>query len=239
MNLDRNQALQLVRQVIRSKSNGTVNVIFSPSFLYLQEISNLCRDVTGFSVSAQDCHHLDSGAYTGEVSASMIKSSGAEHVILGHSERRMHNQESNLILKDKVDVALDNELSVIFCCGENLSEREDGSHFACVSNQLKQSIFHLSSANFANIIIAYEPIWAIGTGRTASPEQAQEMHAFIRSLLADNYNVELAESTSILYGGSCNPSNSFSLFSQPDIDGGLIGGASLDYSSFLSIIDSF
>jgi triosephosphate isomerase len=189
--------------------------------------------------AAQNCHQEESGAYTGEVSAQMIKSLGAAYVILGHSERREQAAETNELLAAKVNIALDNNLKVIFCCGESLDIREADKQNEFVTNQLTESLFHLDEEAFKQIIIAYEPIWAIGTGKTASSDQAQDMHAEIRKHIAGKYGETIANSTSILYGGSCKPSNAEELFSQKDVDGGLIGGASLMSRDFMDIIKSF
>jgi triosephosphate isomerase len=169
----------------------------------------------------------------------MVKSTGADYVILGHSERRAYYGETDEILKDKVNLALENDLTPIFCIGEVLEEREADKHFDVVKSQIENGLYHLSADEFSKIVLAYEPVWAIGTGKTASPEQAQEMHAFIRKTLAEKYGEEAADNTSILYGGSCKPSNAKELFSNPDVDGGLIGGASLKAEDFQGIIVAF
>jgi triosephosphate isomerase len=191
------------------------------------------------AVSAENCADKESGAYTGEVSAAMVKSTGAEYVILGHSERREYYNETPEILKEKVLLALKNGLKVIFCIGESLAEREANKQNEVVKAELEGSVFNLSAEDFANIVIAYEPIWAIGTGKTATAEQAEEIHAYIRSVVADKYGKEVAENTSILYGGSCKASNAPELFAKPNIDGGLIGGASLKVEDFVGIIKAF
>jgi len=240
MNLVRSDALLLVQEVLSNKAdNISVDVIFSPSYPYIYKVAKLCQINDNFSVSSQDCSIGKEGAYTGEVSAEMIASCGAKYVILGHSERRIKFNESNDELKQKINRALENNLKVIFCCGESLQQREGKFHFDWVKEQIKGSIFHLSKNQVANIILAYEPIWAIGTGKTASTQEAQEMHHFIRKLFEKKYNNDVAENLSILYGGSCNPNNASQLFSQKDIDGGLIGGASLHSDKFLTIINSF
>jgi triosephosphate isomerase len=189
-------------------------------------------------VSAENSADKESGAYTGEVSAAMVKSTGAEYVILGHSERRAYYHETYDILKEKVLLALKNNLKPIFCIGEVKEERESGKQNEVVKAQLEGSVFNLSAEDFGKIVLAYEPVWAIGTGLTATPEQAQEIHAYIRGLVAAKYGQELANNTSILYGGSCNPSNAQTLFANPDVDGGLIGGASLKAADFKAIIDA-
>ena len=191
------------------------------------------------SVAAQNCADKASGAYTGEVSAEMIKSTGAEYVILGHSERREYYGETSEILNNKVALALENGLTPIYCCGEALEIREAGKQNDYVVNQLKETIFKLSENDFKKIIIAYEPIWAIGTGKTATSEQAQEMHKEIRNAIAANYSAEIADNCSILYGGSCKPSNANELFANPDVDGGLIGGASLKADDFAGIYNAY
>ncbi len=190
-----------------------------------------------FSVGAQDCSVHNVGAYTGEVSSSMLSSAGASYVIIGHSERRNYHNETNHVLAQKVDRCLEHNLNVIFCCGEQLVQREEDIHFDIVKHQVLEGLFHLTSEQIKSVVIAYEPVWAIGTGKTASAEQAQEMHAFIRSLLKEKFGEHISQQISILYGGSCKPSNSNSLFSKDDIDGGLIGGASLNADDFAKIIN--
>jgi triosephosphate isomerase len=191
------------------------------------------------NLGAENCADKASGAYTGEVSAEMVKSTGAEYVILGHSERREYYNETPEILKEKVELALANGLKVIFCIGESLAQREANEQNAVVKAELEGSVFHLSADQFKNIVIAYEPIWAIGTGKTATADQAEEIHAYIRSVIAEKYGKEVAAETSILYGGSCKASNAPELFAKPDIDGGLIGGASLKVADFNGIIDAW
>ena len=190
-------------------------------------------------IAAENCHEKDSGAYTGEVSAEMVKSTGAQYVILGHSERRQYYGETAEILKEKVLLALKNGLKVIFCCGETLEEREANRQNAVVKAELEGSVFNLSAEEWKNIVLAYEPIWAIGTGKTATSDQAEEMLAYIRSIVAEKYGQAAAEETTILYGGSCNASNASELFAKPNIDGGLIGGASLKPVDFKAIIDAW
>ena len=191
------------------------------------------------AIGAENCADKEKGAYTGEVSAAMVKSTGAQYVILGHSERREYYHETPEILKEKVLLALKNGLKVIFCIGETLEEREAGKQNEVVKAELEGSVFNLTAEEFANIVIAYEPIWAIGTGKTATAEQAQEIHAYIRQAVAANYGAEVAGNTSILYGGSCKAGNAPELFAKPDIDGGLIGGASLACADFKGIIDAW
>ena len=240
MNLNRAEGIALVNEVLaKLPTDNNTHVVFSPSFVYLHKVAKMCDNTSKVVAAAQDCSANEKGAFTGEVSASMLASCGARYVVLGHSERRANFAESNENLKTKVGQAFRNDLKVIFCCGESLSQRESGVHFDWIKAQISESLFHLSPEEFKNIVIAYEPIWAIGTGVTASTDQAQEMHAFIRNILVEQYGNEVALSTSILYGGSCNPSNAKELFSSQDIDGGLIGGASLNAADFVKITQSF
>ncbi len=214
------------------------DVVIGTPFIHLASVT-AAVDTKVVGVAAQNCAAKESGAYTGEVSAAMVKSTGAEYVILGHSERREYYGETSTILNDKVALALANGLTPIYCCGEALEVRNANEQNAFVKTQLDETVFNLSAEDFAKIVIAYEPIWAIGTGVTASTEQAQDMLAYIRGLIVDKFGKEMAENTSILYGGSCNAKNAPELFSQPDIDGGLIGGASLKVADFKAIIDAF
>jgi triosephosphate isomerase len=240
MNLNRAEAIDLVNEVLNKISTeNSTEVVFVPSFVHLYKVAKMCIDTVNVFVAAQDCSANEKGAFTGEVSANMIVSCSAKYVILGHSERRANFKETNSQLKTKVVQAFANDLKVIFCCGESLEQRESGIHFDWIKGQISESLFHLSAAEFKNIVIAYEPIWAIGTGVTASTEQAQEIHAFIRNLLTEKYGNEVAKSTTILYGGSCKPSNAKELFASQDIDGGLIGGASLNAADFVAITQSF
>ena len=240
MNLNRAEGIALVEDVLaRLPTDNNTHVVFAPSFVYLHKVAKMCANTSKVVAAAQDCSANEKGAFTGEVSASMIASCGARYVILGHSERRANFAESNENLKTKVGQAFRNDLKVIFCCGESLSQRESGVHFDWIKTQISESLFHLSSEEFKNIVVAYEPIWAIGTGVTASTDQAQEVHAFIRNILVEQYGNEVALSTSILYGGSCKPSNAKELFASQDIDGGLIGGASLNAADFVKITQSF
>ncbi len=240
MNLNRAEGIALVDEVLaKLPTDNNTHVVFSPSFVYLHKVAKMCANTSKVVAAAQDCSANEKGAFTGEVSASMLASCGARYVVLGHSERRANFAESNENLKTKVGQAFRNDLKVIFCCGESLSQRESGVHFDWIKSQISESLFHLSSEEFKNIVIAYEPIWAIGTGVTASTDQAQEMHAFIRNILVEQYGNEVALSTSILYGGSCKPSNAKELFASQDIDGGLIGGASLNSDDFIAITQSF
>jgi triosephosphate isomerase len=242
MNMDYEQGISLFSEIVNMVKDeviGNQEIVVCSPFIHLAAISKLSAHTNNVSIGAQTINQHESGAYTGEISASQVKSTGAEYVILGHSERRAYFGETDELLAEKVDAALKHGLKPIFCIGETQSEREAGSYFEVIKNQLSKALFHLDAAAFGNIVLAYEPVWAIGTGLTASPEQAQEVHAFIRQTLADQYGQEVADNTSILYGGSANPSNAQSLFSQPDIDGGLIGGASLKSRDFLQIINVF
>jgi len=213
-------------------------VVCSP-FIHLHGLVQMAKGYDKVSVGAQNAHQAESGAYTGEVSAKMLKSVGVEYVILGHSERRQYFGETNELLAKKTDTALANDLKPIFCIGETLQERESNVHFQVIKDQLIEGVFHLDAANFAKLVIAYEPVWAIGTGVTASSDQAQEIHAFIRKEIAAKYSQQVADDTTILYGGSCNPKNAPELFAQADIDGGLIGGASLKSRDFVDILRVF
>jgi triosephosphate isomerase (TIM) len=210
-------------------------IIIAPSYLIIQDASLIAQgwDV---KVAAQNCCSEKAGAFTGEISASMLRASKAHYVILGHSERRAFFFETNKLVAKKIDCALDNDLKVICCVGESLEEREESKEFNIITHQLEECLFHLSPEQMKNIVIAYEPVWAIGTGRTASPGQVQEMHCYIRSVISGKFEKNISENISILYGGSCNPGNAKSIFSQKDVDGGLIGGASLITRDFLDII---
>lgn len=228
-----------VVQLIAEELNDDVKVVLGTPFIHLSSVVELTKDSEAVSVAAQNCSEHESGAFTGEVSVNMLKSVGVNYVIIGHSERREYFDETNAQLGRKVDLALAEGLTPIFCCGEPLEVREAESQFDYVCNQLTESLFHLTQEQISKLVIAYEPIWAIGTGKTASSQQAQDMHAEIRSHLASQYGKEIADKISILYGGSCNPNNAKELFANPDVDGGLIGGASLKSHDFLDIVKSF
>ena len=239
MNLDKSSSDNLVKEILDStKENKSTQIVLSPPFIYLQQIVKDCQSRADVLIAAQNCNANDNGAFTGEVSANMLASIGVDYVILGHSERRQLFGESNEILNLKISQALSNNLNVIFCCGEDINQRENNQHFKIIEDQLNSTIFKLSVDDFSKIVIAYEPIWAIGTGKTATSNQAQEIHNHIRLLIKNNYDQELSNNTSILYGGSCKPTNAKAIFSQNDIDGGLIGGASLQSADFTSIISS-
>jgi len=224
-----------IKKLVREEVKGNQGIVVCPPFIHISSLAQSLAD-DSLAIGAQNCHQSDSGAFTGEVSASMLASAGASYVIIGHSERRLYFAESNVQLAQKLDVVLKNGILPIFCIGETLEQRNDGSYFDVIKSQLAEAAFHLQEADFAKLVIAYEPVWAIGTGLTASPEQAQEIHSYIRKLIAEKYNPSLASNLTILYGGSCNPKNASELFAQPDIDGGLIGGASLKARDFVEII---
>ncbi len=228
-----------ITNIVAAEVNDNVKVVLCPPFIHLSSVSRIIGGTDKLYLGAQNCNDHTSGAYTGEISVDMLKSVGAQYVIIGHSERREYYGESNEFLMKKVDTALAAGLTPIFCCGESLGIREKGEHFDFVTNQLTKSLFHLSAEEFGKLVIAYEPIWAIGTGKTASKEQAQEMHQRLRAHIAGKYGTAVADGISILYGGSCKPSNAAELFAQKDIDGGLIGGASLKSRDFVDIIKSF
>jgi triosephosphate isomerase len=227
-----------INNKLEAANPGDVEVVICSPFIHLGSLNNYIFPKP-VKTGAQNCSSEESGAYTGEVSAAMIKSTGAEYVIIGHSERRSYFEEKDETLTKKVRCALDNELKVIFCCGEVLKDRENNNHFSLVEKQLQNGLFNLDIEDMADVIIAYEPVWAIGTGVTASSDQAQEMHNFIRSLIISRYTAALAQDTTILYGGSCNPANAKELFAMDDVDGGLIGGASLKPDDFISIVNSY
>ena len=238
MNNGVKETSQLIRKVKKSIANldlNNVRVIVTPSFVNLAGAIKGAKD-SKIEVAAQNMHQEKNGAFTGEISAEMLQSIGVKTVILGHSERRQYFGEDDKLIARKIDAALENNLEVIFCFGELLEQRKLDNHLLEVGSQLKNTLFHLKAEDFKNIILAYEPVWAIGTGETASPEQAQEMHAFVRNVLAKKFGKETADSLSILYGGSVKASNAEEIFSKEDVDGGLIGGASLIAEDFAAII---
>lgn len=238
MNNDLSQTEALLADLTSQTKTSNAEVMVAPTFPNLYQASSALES-TDIEVVAQNMHFAENGAYTGEVSAAMLKSVGIKTVILGHSERREYFNETDELLAKKVDAALANDMSVIFCFGEELADRKADNEETVVGNQIKNALFHLEASAFKNIILAYEPVWAIGTGETATPEQAQEMHAFIRKTLADQYGADVADSVSILYGGSVKPANAQEIFSKPDVDGGLIGGASLKAEDFFAIVNAF
>jgi triosephosphate isomerase len=223
---------------LADKGSGETEVIVCTPYLYLEMSSDIAAE-NGFMIGAQNLSQWESGAYTGEISAAMLHSMGISHCILGHSERRTYFGENDKIISTKVDLALKNGVIPIYCCGEVLAERQAEKHFDVVRNQISEALFHLGEEAISEVIIAYEPVWAIGTGVTATSAQAQEMHAFIRSLLTEKYGSDVSSEISILYGGSCNAKNAVELFANPDVDGGLIGGASLVAADFVTIVNSF
>lgn len=238
MNKELSQTETLISDLKKQTKTSNAEVMIAPTFTNLWHAFEATRD-HDIEVIAQNMHYADSGAYTGEVSAEMLKSVGVKTVILGHSERRAYFNETDELLAKKVDAALKNDMRIIFCFGEELSDRKSNRHEKVVESQIKNALFHLSNSAFKQIVLAYEPVWAIGTGETASPEQAQDMHAFIRKTLANTYGNDLANSVSILYGGSVKPNNAQEIFSKPDVDGGLIGGASLNAEDFYAIVNAF
>jgi len=238
MNQNLFEGKQLIQDILScsTEPGANVQVIIAPPFTQLALAASQLKDRSGFFLAAQNCHQEKSGAYTGEIAAGMLKSLDVSYVIIGHSERRQYFNESNQLLAQKTDAVLAEGMQVIFCVGEPLEIRDQEQQNDYVKTQITEGLFHLSKDAFQHVIIAYEPIWAIGTGRTATTEQAQDMHAFIRSVVAGHYDAATADQLSILYGGSCNPANAEALFACPDVDGGLIGGASLKAKDFCSII---
>ncbi len=232
------QTETLITELKKQEKTSDAEVMIAPTFTNLWHAFEATRQYD-IEVIAQNMHFAENGAYTGEISAGMLKSVGIKTVILGHSERRAYFNETDEALAKKVDAALENEMRVIFCFGEELADRKAGNEETVVENQIKNALFHLGADAFKHIVLAYEPVWAIGTGETASPEQAQDMHAFIRKTLAEKYGNDVAESVSILYGGSVKPNNAKEIFSKPDVDGGLIGGASLKAEDFFAIVNAF
>ncbi len=237
MNKNAEQTEDLLNELIANVPTETeVQIIVSPTFVNLSLAVNHL-EFTNIEVAAQNMHQAASGAYTGEVSADMLKSIGVNIVILGHSERRAYFHESDAIIAAKVDTALQNQMRIIFCFGEELKDRKNNQHFNVVENQLRDGLFHIKKEDWEHLVLAYEPVWAIGTGETASPDQAQEMHQFIRETVRKVFDSEIAEGVSILYGGSVKPENAKEIFSKPDVDGGLIGGAALKAADFVGIIN--
>ena len=240
MNMNLQEGIALAKELNDNLKADKPNcgVVICTPFIHLASIAQFL-DQTVIGLGAENCADKAKGAYTGEVSAEMVKSTGAQYVILGHSERRGYYAETPAILREKVQLALANGMEVIFCIGESLEEREQGIQNEVVKAELEGSVFNLTAEEFSHIIIAYEPIWAIGTGKTATAEQAEEIHAYIRSIVCEKFGAQVADDTTILYGGSCKPSNAKELFAKPDIDGGLIGGASLKAADFKGIIDAW
>lgn len=230
------QTAELLSELIaKVPSNTTAQVIVAPTFVNLAAAVNQLKG-TNISVAAQNVHQTESGAFTGEISADMLAGVGVNTVILGHSERRAIFNETDALIADKVNTALKHDMTVIFCFGEELKDRQSSNHFNIVENQLKDGLFQIDAKSWDKVVLAYEPVWAIGTGETASPEQAQEMHEFIRETVLKAFGKEIAENVSILYGGSVKPDNAKEIFSKPDVDGGLIGGAALKADDFVAIV---
>jgi triosephosphate isomerase len=225
-----------INGMLRDEYQGSAEVVIIPPFTHVNAVSRMLGDEKNISTGAQNCSNHASGAYTGEVSAAMLYSVGAKYVIIGHSERRQYFMEHNAWLAQKVDAALAGSLLPIYCCGETLEERDSNKHFEVLEAQIKEGLFHLAAEQFSNVVIAYEPVWAIGTGKTASTQQAQEVHAFIRNLVKEKYGDTLAQQTTIQYGGSVKPDNAAELFAASDIDGALVGGAALQSRSFVDIV---
>jgi triosephosphate isomerase len=238
MNMDREGTKALLTDLVGKLPRTATLVMVAPTFVNLESAVNQLRGLPVEAV-AQNMHFEDSGAFTGEISAGMLRSIGVQTVILGHSERRAYFHETDELLEKKVRKALEKDMRIIFCFGEELSDRKAGKHFEVVQRQLSKALFNLPEGAWEHIILAYEPVWAIGTGETASPEQAQEMHAFIRKIVAEAFSDKTADSVSILYGGSVKPGNAREIFSKPDVDGGLIGGASLKAEDFIAIVTAF
>ena len=228
----------LINELKTEVNHCECDVMIAPSFVCLQTAIDLLTN-NDIEVVSQNVHQEKNGAYTGEVSAKMLSSIGVKTTIIGHSERREYFNETHDMLKHKVDTSLENSMKIIFCFGEQLKDRKTNNHSTIISNQISESLFHLNSSDWDNIILAYEPVWAIGTGETASSDQVQEMHSFIRNFISQKYSTELAQKVSILYGGSVKPNNAKEIFSMEDVDGGLIGGASLNSTDFFSIVNSF
>ena len=240
MNLTLSESVSLINELKKELETSNLEhtrVFVSPTSVNLYAATEAAK-ASAVEVAAQNMHFEDNGAFTGEISGKMLQEIGVNTVILGHSERRALFGETDAILKKKVSKAIANGQEIIFCFGEQLEERKDGKHFEVVVSQIEKALFEVDAADWKNIILAYEPVWAIGTGETASPEQAQEIHAYVRKFIAENYTSKIAEATSILYGGSVKPNNAKEIFSKPDVDGGLIGGAALKVNDFVAIVNA-
>jgi len=238
MNNDLSETLSLISEIKQIQNISGAECMVAPTFTNLRSAFEVTKG-TDIEVIAQNMHFAQNGAYTGEISAAMLKSVGIKTVILGHSERREYFYEDDALLKQKVDFALENNMRIIFCFGEKWEDRSADNHFNVVESQIKNALFHLPASSWESIVLAYEPVWAIGTGQTASPEQAQEMHAFIRCIVEKQYDSSISEEVSILYGGSVKPNNAQEIFGKKDVDGGLIGGAALNAESFMAIVNAF
>ncbi|BCY28890.1 triose-phosphate isomerase [Flavobacterium okayamense] len=238
MHKTNSETVALLQEIITKNGTPNCEVIVAPTFINLKTAVDTVvgKNIT---VAAQNMHQAEGGAFTGEIAANMLTDIGVNTIILGHSERRAYFHETDALLASKVDTAMKHEMRVIFCFGEELKDRQIDNHFNIVEYQLRDGLFHLEKKDWKNIVLAYEPVWAIGTGETASPEQAQEMHKFIRDLIAKVYGHDVADEVTILYGGSVKPDNAKEIFSKPDVDGGLIGGASLKADDFLAIVNAF
>ncbi|MBN8693631.1 MAG: triose-phosphate isomerase [Bacteroidetes bacterium] len=238
MNKNLSEAVSLAQEIIHSSpENNSLKIIFPP-FPFIQSVNEILKNKKGFFVGAQNCSEHNAGAYTGEVSASMLNSLGCSYVLIGHSERRQYYNETNVLCSKKIVQALNNNIKPVYCVGETLQQRKSNTHFEIVKSQITEALSSLNSDQIKQVVIAYEPVWAIGTGETATPQQAQEMHAFIRTCMKDLFDSSVSDNSILLYGGSCNASNAKDLFSCEDIDGGLIGGASLKAEDFCKIIAS-
>jgi triosephosphate isomerase len=238
MHKTQKESVALLEEISAKKSTLNAEIIVAPTFVNLAKAVEVTQG-KGITVAAQNMHQAEGGAFTGEIAAAMLTDIGVHTVILGHSERRAYFHETDALLASKVDTALKHDMRIIFCFGEELRDRQNNNHFNVVENQLRDGLFHLKKEDWANIVLAYEPVWAIGTGETASPEQAQEMHKFIRTLVEKVYGFDIADDLTILYGGSVKPENAKEIFSKPDVDGGLIGGAALKADDFLAIANGF
>ena len=238
MHKTQKETVALLEEISTKKTNTNAELIVAPTFVNLAKAVEITQG-KGITVAAQNMHQAEGGAYTGEIAAGMLTDIGVKTVILGHSERRAYFHETDALLANKVDTALQHDMRVIFCFGEELKDRQNDNHFNIVENQLRDGLFHIEKKDWANIVLAYEPVWAIGTGETASPEQAQEMHKFIRTLVDKAYGFDIADDLTILYGGSVKAENAKEIFSKPDVDGGLIGGAALKADDFLAIVNGF
>ena len=238
MHKNQQETVALIEEIIAKKPNTSTEIIVAPTFVNLAKAVEITNGKS-ITVAAQNMHQAEGGAFTGEIAAGMLTDIGVNIVILGHSERRAYFHETDALLASKVNTALKHEMRIIFCFGEELKDRQNDNHFNVVEYQLRDGLFHLEKKDWTNIVLAYEPVWAIGTGETASPEQAQEMHKFIRTLVEKVYGFDIADNLTILYGGSVKPDNAKEIFSKPDVDGGLIGGAALKADDFLAIVNGF
>lgn len=238
MNTSLKEGAELAKALVENFTLNNVELIVAPPFTHLDAVSKELKS-SPIKLSSQNMAKENLGAYTGEVSGEMLKDLNVEYAIIGHSERRMYYGETNEILFAKTQKAIDLDIQPIFCVGENLEQRESGIYFEVIKEQLEKGLFAISKQDFPKVVVAYEPVWAIGTGKTASKEQAQEIHSFIRQMVSEKYGEKIADNLSLLYGGSCKPGNAKELFSQPDIDGGLIGGAALISEDFIAIAQSF